>query len=175
MNSSDPHTFVPANALIFGHRMDAMKALFQQLVSPEQKQLSDLVTSRGGLRALKDDDKTLLEMEKAAAKASNTPKAEVGRARREQPKDTALSADDLRKDILEDPNVVVEKNLTVFSRKFEAQKNQIVDELRLVVKRESDRVIQEVKGGPHERILDRVSGLSSNPSAKHMIVTCCSP
>ena len=175
MNSSNTHTFVPAKALILGHRMEVMKSLFQQLVSPEQKQLSDLVDARGGLRALKGDDKTLLELEKTAGKASNTPKAEVGRARREQPKDTTLSADDLRKDILEDPNVAVEKNLIVFSRKFEAQKNQIVDELTLVVKRESDRIIQEVKGGPHERILDRVSGLSPYLSTKHTINTCSSP
>ena len=136
-----------------------MKTLFQQLVSPEQKQLSVLVATRGGLKVLKDNDKTLLELERTAEKVSSAPKAEV-RARREQPKGTTLSADDLRRDVLEDPTVAVEKNLTVFSRKFEAQKNQIVDELTLVVKRESDRVIQEVKGGPHERILDRVSGLA---------------
>ena len=138
-----------------------MKALFQQLVSPEQKQLSELVAARGGLKVLKDNDKTLLELEKTAEKVSSVPKAEVGRARGEQSKDTSLSADDLRRDVLEDPAIAVEKNLTVFSRKFEAQKNQIVDELTLVVKRESDRVIKEVKGGPHERILDRVSGLAS--------------
>lgn len=137
-----------------------MKALFQQLISPEQKQLSELVAARGGLKVLKDNDKTLLELERSAEKVSSAPKAEVGRTRREQPKGTTLSADDLRRDVLEDPTVAVEKNLTVFSRKFEAQKNQIVDELTLVVKRESDRVIQEVKGGPHERILDRVSGLT---------------
>lgn len=134
-----------------------MKALFQQLVSPEQKQLSELVAAKGGLKVLRDNDKTLLELERAAEKVSGAPKAELGLARREQPKSTTL--DDLRKDVIEDPTVTVEKNLAVFSRKFEAQKNQIVDELTLVVKRESDRVIQEVKGGPHERILDRVSGL----------------
>jgi len=138
-----------------------MKTLFQQLVSPEQKQLSELVAARGGLKVLRDNDKTLLELERTAGKVSSALKAEVGRARREQSKDTTLSADDLRRDVLEDPTVAVEKNLTVFSRKFEAQKNQIVDELTLVVKRESDRVIKEVKGGPHERILDRVSGLAS--------------
>src|SRR6267378_913646 len=140
--------------------MDAMKALFQQLVTPEQKQLSELVTAMGGLKVLKDNDKMLFELERTAEKVSSGPKTEVGRARREQPKDTTLSAYDLRRDVLEDPTVAVEKNLAVFSRKFEAQKNQIVDELTLVVKRESDRVIQEVTGGPHERILDRVSGLS---------------
>ena len=154
--------------------MNAMKALFQQLVSPEQKQLSELVAARGGLKVLKDNDKTLLELEKAADKVSGAPKTEVGRARREQPKDTTLSAYDLRRDVLEDPTVAVEKNLAVFSRKFEAQKNQIVDEPTLVVKRESDRVIQEVKGGPHERILDRVSRLFPLSVASRCFVTYCS-
>jgi hypothetical protein len=145
--------------LTLDNRMEVIKALFQQLVSPEQKQLSELVDAKGGLNALKDDDKMLLELEKTAEKSSSAPKAEVGRARREQPKEANLSADDLRRDVLEDPNVAAEKNLVVFTRKFEAQKNQIVDELTLVIKRETDRVIQEVKGGPHERILDRVSSL----------------
>ncbi|KAI9459301.1 hypothetical protein F5148DRAFT_1319736 [Russula earlei] len=142
-------------------QMNVMKALFQQLVSPEQKQISDLLAAKGGMRALKDDDKVLLELEKAESKASGAPKVEVGRTRREQLKDTTLSADDsrkadeLRRDILEDPNAAAEKNLIVFSRKFEAQKNQIIDELSLVVKRESDRVVRELKGGAHERILDK--------------------
>jgi len=57
---------------------------------------------------------------------------------------------------LEDPNAAAEKNWALFSRKFEAQKNQIIDELTLVVQRESDRVIQELKGKAHEHIRDRV-------------------
>jgi len=139
--------------------MNVMKVLFQELVSPEQKRLSELVVAKGRGRVLKDDDKALLELEKVAGKASGLPKAEVGHARREKPNDsdTNLAADNLRRDIFEHPNVAVERNLIVFSRKFEAQKNQLLDELTLVIKRESDRVIQEVKGGPHERILDRVS------------------
>jgi hypothetical protein len=44
----------------------------------------------------------------------------------------------------------------VFSRKCEAQKNQIVDELTLVVQRESDRVVREQKGKAQERIRDTV-------------------
>ena len=51
----------------------------------------------------------------------------------------------------------MEKNWAIFSRKFEAQKNQIVDELLLIVQRESDRVIEELKGKAHEHIRDRVS------------------
>ena len=97
----------------------------------------------------------LLDLEKTVSKASSA-KAEGGRAYREQPKDANFSSDELRSDIFEDPNTAAEKNWVVFSRKFEAQKNQIIDELSIVVQRESDRVIRELKGSAHERIRDRV-------------------
>ena len=90
----------------------------------------------------------LIDLEKTVSKTSTT-KAETGRVYREP-------ADDLKRDIFEDPNAAAEKNWTVFSRKFEAQKNQIIDELTLVVQRESDRVVRELKGSAHERIRDRV-------------------
>ncbi|KAI9459300.1 hypothetical protein F5148DRAFT_1319727 [Russula earlei] len=88
--------------------------------------------------ALKEDDKLLFELEKAEGKVSGTSKGDVGRTFREQSKDTNLSAINLKRDIFEDPSIAVEKNLSV-----------------VLSQRESDRVIQEVKGGPHERILDR--------------------
>jgi len=135
-----------------------MKALFQELVSPEQKRLSELVVAKGGVKSLKGDDKMLLELEKAAGNASDVYKAEMGPRRLEQShrQDRSLTADDLRRVIFEDPSVAVEANLVLFARKFEAQKNQIIDELALVVKRESDRVVRGLKGGAHERILDKV-------------------
>jgi hypothetical protein len=129
-----------------------MKALFEQLVSPEQKQLSDLVKAEGGIKVLQNDDKMLLDLEKTASKASGSPSVEGHRTRQAKSGDE----DNLREDILEEPNAAAEKNWVVFSRKFEAQKNQIIDELTIVVQRESDRVIQELKGKAHERIRDRV-------------------
>jgi hypothetical protein len=137
--------------------MDAMMTLFERLVSPEQKQLMQLVDAKGGVKLLQNDDKMLLELDETANKVSSAPSAKGRRAQRGKHTDTNRNADDLRDDIFEEPDVAVEKNRTVFFRKFEVQRRQIVDELSLVVTRESDRVIQEVKGGPHERILDRVS------------------
>jgi hypothetical protein len=130
--------------------------MFEQLVSPEQKQLSETVTAKSGVKALKDDDKMLLELERTASKARSAPGAEGLRAPRTKPGDANPKADDLRKDTFEDPGAAVERNHSVFIRKFEAQQRQIIDELTLVVKRESDRVIEQIQGGPHERILDRV-------------------
>ena len=140
-------------------RMDIMMAMFQQLVGPEQKELSALVTVNGGVKALRNNDKMLLFLEETANKSSSAPSADGHRALRAKSNDVKPNADDLKNDIFEDPSAAVEKNRDVFFRKFEVQKNQIIDELTLVVKRESDRVVKEVKGGPHERILDRVSGL----------------
>jgi len=148
--------------------MDIMMAMFQQLVGPEQKELSALVTANGGVKALRNNDKMLLLLEETANKSSSTPNADGHRAPRAKSNDTKPNADDLKNDIFEDPSVAVEKNRDVFFRKFEVQKNQIIDELTLVVKRESDRVIKEVKGGPHERVLDRVSGLTPCQSTKRV-------
>jgi hypothetical protein len=132
--------------------MDAMKTLFEQLISPEQKLLSDLINAKGGVTVLRNNDKVLLDLEKTASKASGPPSVE-GHGTCQ---DADLKVGSLREDILEDPNAAAEKNWAMFSRKFEAQKNQIIDELTLVVKRESDRVIRELNGKAHERIRDRV-------------------
>jgi hypothetical protein len=147
--------------------MDAMMALFQKLVSPEQKSLSELVDASGGVKHLRNDDQMLLALDEKASKALGASSAEMYRARGE-------TVDDLRDDILEKPDAAAERNQTTFHRKFEVQKRQIIYELTLVVKRESDRVIQEMKGGPHERILDRVCSLTILVRSKRTIVTCCS-
>ena len=142
--------------------MDVMFAMFQQLASPAQKEISALVDTMGGVGALRNNDKKLLLVEETASRVSGAPSAESHHASRPgaKPMDAKLNADDIKNDIFEDPNAAAEKNQIVFFRKFKAQQNQILDELSLVVKREGDRVIEEVRGGPHERIIDPVSDLS---------------
>ena len=144
--------------------MDVMIAMFRQLVSPDQKRLSELVAAKGGVKALRNNDKVLLSLEETVGKVASAPSSEGHRMPRTKPSDANTNADDLRKDLFEDPDAAADKNRIVFFRKFEVQKRQIIDELTLVVTRESDRIIQVVKGGPHERILDRVSILSPTPS-----------
>jgi len=138
-----------------------MKVLFEQLVSPEQKRLSELVAEKGGFKILRDSDKMLLDLEATASKSSCQPSVDGHRTHQTKFNDSDLKVD--RNDILEEPDVAVEKNWAVFSRKFEAQKNQIIDKLTLVVQRESDRVIREVQGSAHERIRDRVGSTSLSP------------
>ena len=136
--------------------MIAVKALFEQLVSPEQEQLLALVKAKGGVKVLRKNDEILLDLEKTARKISDSPSVDEHHAGQTTSANTDPEAEDLRVDIWEDPNAAAEKNWVMFSRKFEAQKNQIIDELALVVQREGDRVIRELKGKAHERIRNGV-------------------
>jgi hypothetical protein len=148
---------------MLGYRMNALKDLFEQLVTPEQKRLSELVAEKGGFKVLRDNDKMLLDLEATASKSSCQPSVDGHRTHQTKFNDSDLKVASLRNDILEDPDTAVEKNLTVFSRKFEVQKNQIIDKLTHVVERESDRVIREVQGSAHGRIRDRVGFISLPP------------
>ena len=147
----------PGYVLTIGCRMNVMRSLFQQLVSPEQKRLSELVAEKGGTRALRNNDKVLLDLEKSVSKSSSQDSVEGHRTRQPKLGDGDHEVDNLRNDIFEDPNTASERNWIVFARKFEAQKNQIIDKLTLVIQREGDRVIREVRGIAHDRIRDRVS------------------
>ena len=65
----------------------------------------------------------LLDLEKTVSKASSSASVEGHCTCQANPDDTDLKVDNLREDILEDPNAAAEKNWVVFSHKFEAQKN----------------------------------------------------
>ncbi len=136
--------------------MNVMKTLFEELVSPEQKLLSDLVNSKGGIAALRNNDKMLLDIEKTANKVSGLPSVGGRPTRQNKSTNADLEIDSLRMDILEDPEVAAANNRAIASRKFEAQKNQIIDELARTVQRESDEVIRMLEGSAGERILDQV-------------------
>jgi hypothetical protein len=139
--------------------MSVLTAMFEQLISPEQKRVAATVLKKGGVATIRNDDDMLLEVEKASSKASPSAEGHQVLSSWAKPSDAKVDADDLKADIFEDPDVAVEKNEAVYFRKFEVQKLQIIDELnqlKSVVKRESDRVIEEMKSGPHQRICDRV-------------------
>ncbi|KAJ7777905.1 hypothetical protein DFH07DRAFT_730843 [Mycena maculata] len=132
-------------------KMDMMMKMFQQFVSPEQKEMMRVVEQKGGLQACQDNDKILKELSELEAKSSpgmGAPQSLTKAAG----KSSAL--EDLKDDLMADPDAAMADNLKVFSRKFEVQKRQIVDELTKVVEREGDRVISAITAGPHDRIID---------------------
>jgi hypothetical protein len=125
----------------------------QQLISPEQKRVAATVLDNGGVTALNDN--VLLEVEKTSSKVPPSADGHQALSSWAKPGNTKANADDLRADILEDPDAAVEKNKATYILKFEEQKLQII-ELKSVIERQGDRLIEEMKSGPHQRIRARV-------------------
>jgi hypothetical protein len=97
----------------------------------------------------------LFEVEKASSKAPPSAEGHQTLSSWAKPGNAKANADDLRADILEDPDAAVEKNKAMYILKFEEQKLQII-ELKSVIERQGDRLIEEMKSGPYQRIRDRV-------------------
>jgi hypothetical protein len=68
----------------------------------------------------------------------------------------AVGLDELKWELSEDVDLVLNRNMVVFMRKLDVQKRQLVLELTTVVKTQSDRVIKAVDAGPHDRVVDPV-------------------
>ncbi|KAJ7058048.1 hypothetical protein C8F01DRAFT_1149302 [Mycena amicta] len=132
-------------------KMDMMMKMFSQMVAPEQKDLLRLVEQKGGVEACQDNDKILKELcdlEAKSSSPSNGPATSKAGAK------TTNAVDDLKDELMTDVEAALEKNQLVFSRKFEVQKRQIVDELSKVIEREGDRVISAITAGPHDKLID---------------------
>ncbi|KAF8529737.1 hypothetical protein BU17DRAFT_36437, partial [Hysterangium stoloniferum] len=132
-------------------RLDLMMQMLKQLVSPEEKEMAQLVEKRGGVEAVQNNKKALEELNKLAHK--NTASLELIST---GPQKT-LNKDDME-ELLEDlhtsPDKAMEKNEKVFERKFEIQQRQITEELTRVLGREGDRIISAITSGPRDRLID---------------------
>jgi len=125
-------------------KLDRMKTMLQELMSPEEKELSMLIKCEGGIAAFQEDDKLkkLSDLEQV----------------REHPMDDGLwkeagdkSSDfeKLKDDLSIDPKKAMDDNMKVFSGKFEVKK-RLVEELSLALK-------NALNSGPHEKINNDVS------------------
>jgi hypothetical protein len=141
--------------LICGPRLSALKDILQELVSVEHKQIWENIVRKGGIKAVREDDEILNELERTAGETSSVSSAQGQHTRRAREAPNS-NVDDLKSDIFEDPDAAAEKNRVVFGRKFDEQQDQIVRRVTAVVNHASDRVVRELSGGPHERIRDKV-------------------
>ncbi|KAJ7093996.1 hypothetical protein B0H15DRAFT_905027 [Mycena belliarum] len=132
-------------------KMDMMMKMFQQFVAPEQKEMMRVVEQKGGLQACQGNDRILQELNDLEAKSSASA---GGPSTAAKPGARPFTLEDLKDDLQTDIDSAVEKNMTVFTRKFEIQQRQLIDELSRVVAREGDRVISAVTAGPHDKIID---------------------
>jgi hypothetical protein len=150
--------------------------VFESLVSPEQREMQSLIAKHGGPSEIRNNDKLLEQLLKESSHLVETGEDTfrpadpgsflVGSANTNNPfadatassatskgNNKTLTLDSLRQELSENVDLVLEKNMEIFERKFETQKRQIED-LAKVVGHEGDRIIAAVTTGPHDRILD---------------------
>ncbi|KAF7302096.1 hypothetical protein MIND_00776400 [Mycena indigotica] len=157
-------------------KMDMMMKMFQQFMTPEQREMSRVVEQRGGIQACQDDDKLLKELNELENKSTSAGKG-VKNAKGTSSAGPKFGLEDLKDELTTDPDAAIERNMTVFARKFEVQQRQIVDELTKVIEREGDRVISALSSGPHDRLLDpdvhhiwKDAGWRSSAKARHFVL-----
>ncbi|KAJ7639351.1 hypothetical protein FB45DRAFT_1024083 [Roridomyces roridus] len=137
-------------------KMDMMMKMFQNFMSPDQAEMARLVEQRGGLDAVKDNDKMLQELsdigDKAAGGGAQTQL--VGAKGSANANNKAAGLEGLRDELNTDPDAAIQKNATAFDRKFAVQTRQIVEEVSKEMARQGDRIISAITAGPHDKILD---------------------
>jgi len=127
-----------------------MLQLFQEFVTPEQKKLTVMVEERGGAAAL-ENEQAMRELADAEF-AFVAPTGSDTRHGGARPFDVV----ELQHEIKGNPDEAIAQNAEFFSRKFDIQRRQIVEDIARAVNREGDRIISAVTAGPHDRIVDQV-------------------
>ncbi|TBU26461.1 hypothetical protein BD311DRAFT_779599 [Dichomitus squalens] len=152
-------------------RLDDMLAYFHTALSPEYEDIAARVRGRGGLQAVMDNERLLRELIHEFRGHVDGTLDIRGR------QDVAFDMEELKLELREDIELAVERNAQTFSRKFEMQRQQIVDELARVVHREGDRVINAIPSRPHDRIIDadlyaiwKEMGWRGSTKARHFVL-----
>lgn len=103
-------------------RQDMMLQMFQKLVNSDHQNMAKLVERRGGPKACMENEKSLRELYATESSSDGqTAKTQGGKGATK-----AIDIDELREELVTDPDAAMEKNMTVFNRKFEVQKRQIM-------------------------------------------------
>ena len=133
-----------------------MLLLFSTLRSPRERELMKFVEGKGGPEGFLKDDTLLKELIAMSDEGRESDQGKASSAQA-QAKELAEISEQIKKDI---EKMLLENN-EVFKKKFDAQQIQIVEELKLSIHREGDRIIGVIVAGPHDRIVDpvRVSAL----------------
>ncbi|KAI0826090.1 hypothetical protein BC629DRAFT_47848 [Irpex lacteus] len=143
---------------------------FSQMRSPEELRLAEVVRSKGGVDAVKNNDAVLRELfkaEKPPTHSKGTPVASAaGNAKALQggdgTKDQRVSDksvqrseytfSDFKVELREDWDTALQSNLEAFEGKFRLFYDQLEASLHRYMQEESNRVIEEVTKGPHNLI-----------------------
>jgi len=135
-----------------------MNFVFRGMASPEEQELQTFMNANGGADNFIEDDKLLLDLirKREAQMSRNNPGGPPKELATQMDNGAMTSFAEIKSELKRDLDTILAQSRKHFDQKFEEQKHQIA-EVKTTIKRESDRIIQEIKSGAHDRILDRAS------------------
>ncbi|KAF9807161.1 hypothetical protein IEO21_08361 [Rhodonia placenta] len=142
------HDKVDGLAQIVERKTDMIMEFLKNYIPPEHMDVYKQIGRRGGREVVLKNDDALQELLSARLETNSSRPSNQATA-------LARNAKHELESQLIDPAFQIQKNTQSFDRKFEMQQKQILEGVGEIVHRESDRVIELVTSGPHDRILDK--------------------
>jgi hypothetical protein len=135
--------------------------MFSTVMSPQEREMGRWISQNGGKEAvLKSEDKCAEMIKFEAALATDSPAGHADKGRlvsgEEAKKNEAKAIAALRKEYREDIQGIIQENMEGFSKRFEMGLDDLGKELGNKIQHQGDRLIKYLRGGPHQRIKDKV-------------------
>ncbi|KAK7055990.1 hypothetical protein R3P38DRAFT_3170651 [Favolaschia claudopus] len=144
--------------------MKTMMHLFRTMLTPQEREMGRWIERNGGGDVVMQDSKKCIDMIKFQNSLEATTVVAVSHDRAgrlpsafddERKKNDNLIAN-LRKEYREDVRSVIQENLDSYSKRFEMGLEDLGKDLGNKIKHQGDRVMNYLKGGPHNRIKHRI-------------------
>lgn len=140
--------------------------VFSQLRPANEVQLTEKIELKGGVQMIRTNESALRELfessenkdfcEASVAQGGEGIKYQRSTNRDREARMSEYTFDDLKAELKQDLNTMITSNLEAFTGKFQLFYNELYINLEKYIHQEADRVIVEVKRGPHDLIRHHV-------------------
>jgi len=132
-------------------RLEELTTLFRKLDTPREKDLLRFLEENGGIKVCIANDELLdILISKSGESSSKISGRDLSR---KSASDIPAIRKKLFKELAEDIDDILNKNLALYERKLDMQSKQISE----TIEAESEHIIQTLLSGAHDRIIDAVN------------------
>ena len=130
-----------------------MIAIFRSLDTPRERDVQRFLRENGGVKACISQDELLEQLIVKSGESISGSSRISGKETARRTNDLPSMRKKLFKELAEDLDEALSRNMVLFERKLEMQSKQLTD----TIKSESDHIISSLLSGAHDRITDPVS------------------
>jgi len=130
-----------------------MIAIFRSLDSPRERDVQRFLRENGGVKACISQDELLEQLIIKSGESISGSSQISGKETARRTNDLPSMRKKLFKELAEDLDEVLSRNMVLFERKLEMQSKQLTETIKV----ESDHIISSLLSGAHDRITDPVS------------------